>query len=275
MSFWLTSAITGEIMTRLEWDNVGERFFEVGVDRCVLYIPEGTLGVGVAWSGITGITEASDESSTGYFLDGVKYMDVEQFDTFKGSIKAFTYPYEFEQFIGAEEESGLLITEQPAKRFHLSYRTKLGNDVDGVDHGYLIHILWNVLAIPDTISRQTIGESVDPVELSWTITAQPDPLIGARPTAHLILDSTELAPGLLSYFEGMLYGTETDDAYITNLQDIIDMLTLTIVDNGDGTWTIVKTSDDDITLSEDGEFEIRDIDATVIDANTYTMNTIP
>ena len=259
-------------MTRLEWDNVGERFFEVGVDRCVLYIPG---GIGVPWSGVIGITESSDESSTAYFLDGVKYMDVEKFDTFRGSIKAFTYPDEFEQFIGTAEESGLLITEQPHKPFHLSYRTKVGNDVDGTNHGYQIHILWNVLAVPETISRQSLGESVDPVELAWSITAQPDPLVGARPTAHLVLDSEELAPGLLSYFEDMLYGTVSTDPYVTGLQDIVDLLTLSIVDNGDGTWTIIKTSDDDITLSVDGQFEIRDIDSTVVDANTYTMNTIP
>lgn len=259
-------------MTRLQWDNVGERFFEVGVDRCVLYIPEGEYGVGYPWSGVTAITESADEASTPYFLDGVKYMDVETFGEFKGMLKAFTYPDQFEQFVGIAEEAGLLFDDQPHKVFHLSYRTKIGNDVDGVNHGYKIHILWNVTAVPDTVNHQTINDTTEPVEFSWSLLAQPQPLVGARPTAHVILDSTELAPGLLSYFEDMLYGTETDNAFVRSLQDLIDMLTLTIVDNGDGTWTITTTSDDDVTLV-DGEFSINDIPATYLDADTFTMDT--
>ena len=127
-------------------------------------------------------------------------------------------------------------------------------------------------AVPDTVNHQTINDTTEPVEFSWSLLAQPQPLVGARPTAHVILDSTELAPGLLSYFEDMLYGTETDNAFVRSLQDLIDMLTLTIVDNGDGTWTITTTSDDDVTLV-DGEFSINDIPATYLDADTFTMDT--
>lgn len=263
-------------MTALEWDNVGERFFETGVDRCVLYIPNGENSPGVAWSGVTGIEESPGGSSTPYFLDGVKYLDAEVFGQFSGSIRAFTYPDEFEQFIGIDTDGGgLLFDDQPHKYFHLSYRTKIGNDVDGVDHGYKIHILWNVLATPDAVTHETLGASTEPVEFSWSIVAQPPLLVGARPTAHLILDSTDLPAGFLSQIEDMLYGTSTTDAYLTSLQDLLDQLALSIVDNGDGTWTIITLSDDDITWVSPTQFEINDIDATYLDADTYTMNTIP
>lgn len=262
-------------MTRMTWDNVGERFFETGIDRGVLYIPNVDDSVGVAWSGITGMDESVGETNTPYFIDGVKYIDSVGGAHFKGTLKALTYPDEFEQFIGYGAESGLIIDDQPSKPFHLSYRTKIGNDVDGEDHGYQIHIFWNLLATPSNVTHETISDTLEPVEFSWEVVAQQDALVGYKPTAHLILDSTELAPGLLSYFEDMLYGTSTTDPYLRGLQDLLDFLALSIIDNGDGTWTITTLSDDDITLTDDGEFTIEDIDATYLDAVTYTMNTIP
>ena len=260
-------------MAQLEWDTVGERFFETGIDRGVLYMPDNE-SVGVPWSGLIGFDESVDESVTPYFLDGIKYLDAPTGGQIKGTIRAFTYPDEFERFIGFGSEAGLLIDDQPPKPFHFSYRTKIGNDVDGVDHGYQIHILWNLLAVPSSTTHETLSDSLEATELSWDVVAQMDRVDGFKPTAHLILDSTELDPALLTTYENMLYGTDETDPYLDDLRNMVDRPTLTIIDNGDGTWTIV-TGDDDITWIEPGQFEIKDVDPTYLDADTFTINTIP
>lgn len=261
-------------MAVMTWDNVGERFFETGIDRGVLYIPNGDNSPGVPWSGLIGFDESVDETSTAYFLEGVKYLDSPSAGHLKGTLRAFTYPDEFEQFVGLGSESGLLIDDQPPKPFHFSYRTKIGNDVDGVDHGYQIHILWNLLAVPSNTTHQTLSDSSEALELSWDVVGLMDRVDGFKPTGHMILDSTELDPALLTMYENMLYGTASTDPYLDGLRNLVDRLTLTIIDNGDGTWTIV-TGDDDITWIAPGQFEIKDVNPTYLDADTFTINTIP
>ena len=144
-------------MATLVWDQIGERIYQTGVDRGVLYLHDGTV---VPWNGLTSMDESSNSELKSFFLDGVKYLENLSPGDFLGKLKAFTYPDEFDQVNGiAPVAPGLLYYEQPPKSFNLSYRTRVGNDIEGTEYGYKIHILYNVIANPDSVSRNTIQDS--------------------------------------------------------------------------------------------------------------------
>jgi hypothetical protein len=265
-------------MAILTWDNVGERGFETGIEKGVVYFPSPTLesSPGEAWYGLIGIDEAANSSSVPYFLDGIKYLDAERTTAFQATLRAFTYPASMEYILGyGQIDTGFIVDNQPVNRFHLSYQTRNGNDTDGVDHGYKIHILWDLLATPQAVTHESVGDSIAPVEFAWDIVAQPQTVAGHKPTAHLILDSTELSPAHLALFEA-LYGTETTDPSLPSLQDFVTMVGLgLVIDNGDGTWTIT-TPDENINMISATQFEITSPDAgvpTYLDANTFTLET--
>lgn len=259
-------------MTVLTWDSPGERFFQAGVDRGVLYIPGGDA---VAWSGLTAVDETVDDGSAPYHVDGVKYLDRELLGDFSATIKAFTYPDEFEPFNGmGDMGNGLLAGDQKPKSFSMCYRTRVGNDTEGTDHGYLIHILYNCIALPNAKSFATLDDNVTPVEFVWDIKAVPASAEGYRPTAHLIFNSNELYPPVLATLEDVLYGTDDDDAFLPPLESIISVAIalgmITITDNGDGTWTADGPSDF-ITMLDATSFQITGVDATFLDADTYEV----
>jgi hypothetical protein len=193
-------------MTQLIWNDIGERYFETGVDRGVFYKSDGS---GVAWNGLTAIKESpSGVGTTPYYLDGVKYLNVANTKEFTGSIEAYTYPDEFAEYDGwAEFGNGLTVDEQKSKSFGLSYRTGIGNDLDGQDHGYKIHLVWNALAVPSDISHASISENVDPLNFSWSFTTTPIRVDGFLPLSHVIIDSTKTNPTQLKFIEDYLYGT--------------------------------------------------------------------
>lgn len=262
-------------MAKIEWDGVGEREFEAGLDRGVLYIPEG-----IAWNGLIAVEEGFDGESKPYFLDGVKYMDSESLGDFQAKLTAFTYPDEFEPFGNGVGQfgNGLFIQNQRPKKFGLSYRTRIGNDLDGADHGYKIHIVYNAMAVPENKTYNSVGETPDPLTFGWSLTTTPELVEGHRPTAHVILDSTELDPDLLRGLEETLYGSAYVDPYLPSLAELIGLLetwaTITITDNGDGTWTATTIGpDDNIIVSDDGSFLIKNVDATYLDDDTYTVRT--
>lgn len=194
---------------RIVWDAPGERRFETGVDRGVLYLPDGR---GVPWNGLTAVEEDnSDITTTSYHFDGIKYMDTRYPGDFSALLRAFTYPDEFLEFDGlAELANGVLLGNQPVySRFGLSYRTKIGNDVDGIEHGYKIHILYNLVATPENRSYAVMGEQTNPETFSWKITGVPETIAGHRPTVHIVLDTTRLNPFLVRDIEDLLYGKDT------------------------------------------------------------------
>lgn len=260
---------------RLVWDQVGERRYETGVDRGVLYLKDNT---GVAWNGLTSVDDnenGSDVSS--YYIDGIKYFDSRPTGDFAGAIKAFTYPDEFAPFDGyGDVDHGITLANQPVNdRFGLSYRTKIGNDVDGLDHGYKVHILYNLVAKPDTRSYPTVQDSASAMEFSWSITGVPEMIIGFKPTVHIILDSRNISSNLLSIIEDSLYGTDTNPPTLLPMQDIINMTNayniITITDNGDGTWT-AEGPDELVVVFDDGHFVISDADVVYLDADTYEIS---
>lgn len=189
----------------LTWDNVGERFYEAGVDHGVLYL---ALGPGVSWNGLISIDDKSTgDSPASYYADGVKFLVVTQPTDFEATIEAYTYPDEFEVCDGTlAVADGLGVTQQPQQEFGLSYRTKVGNDVNGLDLGYKIHLVYRAVATPTEKAYASQNDATDPTTFSWDLTTTPVVVPGFKPSAHLILDSTEMTPFALGIIESILYG---------------------------------------------------------------------
>lgn len=194
---------------KVVWDDVGERFYETGIDRAVLYLPGGG---GVPWNGLTSVDEdAGGVSVEEFYFNGVKYLELRSSGDFSGSLKAYTYPEEFEEFDGLERvTNGMLLANQPVlDTFGLSYRTRVGNDVDGIDHGYKIHVFYNLTAVPDTKGFASLSDQVSPTDLSWTISSVPEIVSGHRPTAHAVFDTRKMDPFLIRDLEKLLYGQDS------------------------------------------------------------------
>lgn len=198
-------------MTALEWDQVGERRFETGVDRGVLFLPDGSA---VPWNGLTEVTENRTREVKSYYMDGVKFLDHHVPGSFSGKIKAYTYPDELEELMGNMEFApGVVAHDQRAGIFNLSYRTLVGNDLEGSDHGYKIHILYNLMASASDVVFTSIGAEVTPQVFEWSISGTPEHMFGIRPTAHISIDSRRIDSELLETLEAFLYGTaELDPA---------------------------------------------------------------
>lgn len=260
-------------MTRLSWNAVGSRVYEAGLDRGVLYIDDLP---GVVWNGLTEVTERSEGGETRpYYLDGVKYLNETSPEEFVADISAYTYPNEFGQCDGtAQARPGLFVTQQKRKKFHLSYRTKVGNDLSGTDFAYKIHLVYNALAYPSDRGNKTLQDAAEPIEFTWSISTQPTTTPGFKPTAHIVIDSRTTEPLVLESVENILYGTDTTPARMpsfSELESIYDVPTLTVVDNGDGTYTVTAPDSAISTLSSD-TYSITWPTAVFIDADTYTLS---
>ena len=195
---------------KLVWDTAGEKLFETGVSKGVLY-PMATGGaypVGVAWNGLTSVSESpSGAEANPIYANNVKYLNLISAEEFGASIGAYTYPDEFGICDGsASIAQGISIGQQPRKAFGLSYCTVLGNDEDGIDHGYKIHLIYGAMAAPSEKGYTTINESPEAIELSWELTTTPVIVPGFKPTASLVIDSTKTDPAKLAALELILYG---------------------------------------------------------------------
>jgi hypothetical protein len=192
-------------MTRLSWGDPGERRYESGVDRGVLYV-----ATTVPWNGLTAVNQASDGGEVvPRYIDGVKYRNRVTAEEFTGTLEAFTYPDEFEQCDGtAIFEEVFDVHQQERREFGLSYRTKLGNDIQGLDYGYKIHLIYNALATPSSKDFSTLNETPDPGTFSWDITTRPIPIPGLRYSSHITINSTKMDPLIMELIENELYGTD-------------------------------------------------------------------
>lgn len=262
-------------MTALVWDKPGERLYQTGVDRAVLYLQDGRAA---AWNGLTSVDEEPNKELQEFFMDGVKYLQSQYAGDFSASLKAFTYPDEFDEVNGVEEVlPGLSYHDQASKSFSLTYRTKIGNDLDATDYGYKIHILYNVRAMPDTASFGTLAESVKPVEFGWKLSGVPKIIAGHRPTIHISIDSRKTDPSHLAAIEKVLYGSDTNDPYLPEIDELTTAFqfadSLIVVDNGDGTWTAIDLSDQYITMTDPSTFSITAAGAVPVDADSYDLST--
>jgi hypothetical protein len=214
-------------MARLQWDQIGERVYETGVDRGVLYKPnsEGEYNDGYVWNGLVSVSESpSGAEATPQYADNIKYLNLVSAEEFGATIEAFTYPDEFAQFDGtAEPQPGVLIGQQRRGFFGLAYRTRIGNDVEGDELGYKIHLVYGALAAPTEKAYNTVNESPEAITFSWELTTTPVEVEGHRPTATLVIDSTKVDAANLAQLEDLLYGAEATQPRLPHPNEVIDL----------------------------------------------------
>ena len=202
-------------MAKLVWDKTGDRLYETGVKNGVLYIPtSGVYSKGVAWNGLTAVTESpSGAEATALYADDTKYLSLMSAEEFGATIEAYTYPDEFAACDGsAELADGVMIGQQKRSTFGLCYKTTIGNDTDGNDHGYKLHIIYGAMAAPSEKAYASINDSPEAITFSWEITTTPVNVTGAKPTASLVIDSTKADPSKLAALEDILYGKDGEPA---------------------------------------------------------------
>ena len=216
-------------MSKLVWDKTGERLYETGVKQGVLY-PQaagGTYPKGVAWNGLTNITESpSGAEATALYADDIKYLNLVSAEELGGTIEAYTYPDEFAECDGsAALTDGVFIGQQDRKTFGLCYRTTLGNDVDSNGHGYKLHLIYGALAAPSEKAYATINDSPEAITFSWEFKTTPVNVTGHKPTASLTLDSTKVSETKMAALEKVLYGDVDTEARLPLPDEVIQILT--------------------------------------------------
>lgn len=213
---------------KLVWDQTNERLYETGVKMGVVY-PQatgGTYPMGVAWNGLTTVTESpSGAEATALYADDIKYLNLMSAEEFAATIEAYTYPDEFAECDGsAELAKGVAIGQQKRKAFGLCYRTVLGNDVDGNDYGYKLHIIYGAMAAPSEKAYATINDSPEAITFSWELSTTPVSVDGFKPTASITIDSTKADSTKLEALEKILYGSEEAEARLPLPNEIATLM---------------------------------------------------
>lgn len=261
-------------MPVLVWDRLGDRVYESGLDKGVLYLPNGSA---VPWNGLTSIIESFDKETVPVYYDGMKINELVSLGDFAATMKAVTYPDEFVEIEGvAPLRKGMFASDQKPQTFGLCYRTQVGNDLEGDVVSYKIHILYNVTAIPNDKTYASGTGDPSLVEFEWNITAIPEDVPGIRPTAHFVINSVDVDPWLLEELESMLYGTSTALATLIPMPDLVSYITgwyrIKITDNGDGTWTAISQRDGFINFLTSDSFQIFHVNAVYLDGSTYIIS---
>lgn len=216
-------------MSKIVWDAIGEHTFETGVRNGVLYLKdaEGAYNTGVAWNGLTSVSESPEGAEpTDLYADDIKYLTLMSAENFKATIEAYTYPVEFEECDGsATIANGVVIGQQARKPFGLCYRTAIGNDTDGNEHGYKLHIVYGCQASPSEKQYSTINDSPEAITFSWEVSTTPVNVTGKKPTATLIIDSTKADKAKLTALEAILYGSEQAEPRLPLPDEIATLMT--------------------------------------------------
>lgn len=216
-------------MSKIVWDAVGEHTFETGVRNGVLYLKDaqGAYSTGVAWNGLTSVSESPEGAeATDLYADDIKYLTLMSAENFKATIEAYTYPVEFEECDGsATIAKGVVIGQQSRKPFGLCYRTAIGNDTDGNEHGYKLHIVYGCQASPSEKQYSTINDSPEAITFSWEVNTTPVNVTGKKPTATLIIDSTKADKAKLTALEAILYGADEVEPRLPLPDEIATLMT--------------------------------------------------
>lgn len=230
-------------MAKITWDNITERLFETGVKNCVLYVrkPDGTYNYGVAWNGLIAVSQSPEGAEpTDIFADDIKYLVLRSPENFKASVEAYTYPEEFLPCEGtAIPIPGVYIDQQPYQTFSICYKTVIGNDTDGDDHGYKIHIIYNCLAAPSEKDYETIDDDPDAITFNWDLDTIPMFIDGFKPTAALTIDSTKIDPINMQIIESRLYGTATNEPTLLTPSEIKIILGSNLLINEEGSYILI------------------------------------
>nr|WP_297883995.1 hypothetical protein [uncultured Blautia sp.] len=213
---------------KIEWDKTGERLFETGIDHGVLY-PQaagGTYPKGVAWNGLTAVTESpSGAEPTPLYADNIKYLNLMSVEEFGFTIEAYMYPDEFAECNGEGSlVQGVTIGQQKRKAFGMSYRTLIGNDVDGDSHGYKLHLIYGALAAPSEMARNTVNDNPEAATMSWECSTTPVTVDKFKPTSHIIIDSTKVDPTKLAALEKKLYGDNVAEAALPLPNEVAEIM---------------------------------------------------
>lgn len=219
-------------MPKLTWDQAGQKLYETGVKKGVLYLQDATgkYPTGVAWNGLVSVTESpSGGEATPLYADDTKYLTLMSAEEFGASIEAYTYPDEFAACDGtASLATGVVIGQQSRKPFGLAYVTTVGNDTEGADYGYKIHVIYGALAAPSEKSYQTINDSPEAITFSWELTTTPVPVTGHKPTASLTIDSTKVSPTDLVAIEDKLFGSASAAATLPTPDELLALINATV-----------------------------------------------
>lgn len=213
----------------LEWDKDGERFYETGVEKGVLWVwdsDNNTWADGVAWNGLTNVSEKpSGAEATALYADNIKYLNLLSNEEFAATIEAYTYPDEFAECDGSVDiGDGVVIGQQKRKKFCFSYQTKIGNDVDGNDKGVKYHIVYNCLAAPTEKGYATINDSPEAITFSWEISTTPVEVSGYKPTAIVTIDSTKLTTAQKTALEAALYGSNSGNSTLKTPSQLAQLI---------------------------------------------------
>lgn len=214
-------------MAKLTWDVQGERYYETGVSKGVLYpFKEGKYKTGVPWNGLTAVTESpSGAEPTPLYADNIKYLNLLSNEEFAATVEAYTYPDEFAECDGSAEIAvGVSAGQQKRIPFGMSYVTKIGNDTDGQDHGYKIHLIYGALAAPTQKSYATVNDNPEAITFSWELSTTPVEVPNLKPTACITIDSTKVEAGKLKKIEDKLYGTESEEATLPTPTELATLI---------------------------------------------------
>lgn len=204
-------------MADIVWDEVGERRYETGVDHGVLHHP---IAGSIPWNGLVSVTDDNTKGVNPFYQDGVKFLNQQVHGSYSGKLRALTYPDELDYLLGTvEPHPGARVHDQVLRPFHLSYRTKIGNDLDA-DHGYKIHVIYNVTAVPSGTTIDTISNDVSPTPFEWDLLGLPVRFADHRPTSHISFDSTRIDGAKLAAIETAIYEAGSD---IPDLTDLLDL----------------------------------------------------
>jgi hypothetical protein len=271
-------------MTILVWDNLEDRRYETGLDRGVLYLQDGTA---VPWNGLVEVSEKNTGDSKPVYFDGRKINNLVSLGDFEASLKAVTYPDELVPLEGMGRlRNGAWLGEQKVDLFNLSYRSRIGNAVDG-DSGYKIHIIYNAIANPSDVTRSSVSDSPNLIEFEWDIQTIPEDLDGFRPTAHFVIDSRDFDPWLLEDIEEKLYGGPFAEPDLPPLPELVDYIKnwyrWKVTDLGDGTYKLESGRGDALVFSGTnleifqalGVYVIDHGDGTFTVYDTYDIADVP
>lgn len=263
-------------MAVLTWDGIGDRFYETGVDHGVLYIPDvnGVYDNGVAWNGLTAVTESpSGAEPTALYADNIKYLNLYSAEEFAATLEAYTYPDEFAEFDGlAVPEVGVFVGQQARRVFGLSYRSQIGNDVDGNDHGYRLHLIYGCQASPSEKAYSTINDSPEAITFSWEISTTPAPVTGLKPTSLITIDSRTADATGLAALEDLLYGTGASDAGLPTPDEVIALFAGSIVEAQTLNPSFVSSTGV-ITIPSVTGIQYRRADTNAVVTGTVTIGT--